>query len=112
MLSVQQKPMAIAKGSQAVIDCQIESIYYGAFKAIRDAHFGMQKNRITALIGPSGCGKSTVLRSINRMNDFVPGSAWKEKSFSAEETSTIARLIPLPCVATLAWFSSSRIPLP
>lgn len=73
MLSVQQKPMAVAKGSQSVIDCQIETIYYGTFKAIRDAHFGMPKNRITALIGPSGCGKSTVLRSINRMNDFVPG---------------------------------------
>ncbi len=32
------------------------------------------KNQITALIGPSGCGKSTVLRSLNRMNDLIPGA--------------------------------------
>jgi len=31
------------------------------------------KNQITAIIGPSGCGKTTLLRSINRMNDHIPG---------------------------------------
>jgi phosphate transport system ATP-binding protein len=51
----------------------MESIYYGAFKAIRDCQLGIQQGKITALIGPSGCGKSTVLRSINRMNDFIAG---------------------------------------
>ena len=34
----------------------------------------IEKNPITALIGPSGCGKSTFLRSINRMNDLIPGA--------------------------------------
>ena len=33
----------------------------------------MPRNRVIALIGPSGCGKSTFLRSINRLNDLIPG---------------------------------------
>ena len=37
-------------------------------------NFTVAKNEITALIGPSGCGKSTLLRSLNRMNDLIPGA--------------------------------------
>jgi len=56
-----------------VIDCQIQDLHYGTFKAVRDAHLPILKNSITAFIGPSGCGKSTVLRCLNRMNDLVRG---------------------------------------
>jgi phosphate transport system ATP-binding protein len=59
--------------AQPVIDCQIRSLYYGAFKAVRDTAIPIQRNSITAFIGPSGCGKSTVLRCLNRMNDLVRG---------------------------------------
>jgi len=48
------------------------SLYYGAFRAVKDVTLEIPSNRITALIGPSGCGKSTLLRSINRMNDLIP----------------------------------------
>jgi phosphate transport system ATP-binding protein len=48
--------------------------YYGNFKALTDINLDVQKNRVTALIGPSGCGKSTFLRSLNRMNDIIPGT--------------------------------------
>ncbi len=48
------------------------SVYYGAFRAVRDVNMDIHDNEITAMIGPSGCGKSTVLRSINRMNDLIP----------------------------------------
>ena len=34
----------------------------------------VHENRVTALIGPSGCGKSTFLRTMNRMNDTIPGA--------------------------------------
>ena len=50
------------------------SVRYGAFTAVRDVCFDVPRNAITALIGPSGCGKSTLLRTINRMNDLVPGA--------------------------------------
>ena len=46
------------------------SFYYGAFKAIDDVSFQLEKNKVTAFIGPSGCGKSTVLRIINRTNEI------------------------------------------
>ena len=47
--------------------------YYGSFKALRDIDIDIEANKVTALIGPSGCGKSTFLRSLNRMNDIIPG---------------------------------------
>ncbi len=47
-------------------------LYYGNFRAVKDVNLQVVPQKITAIIGPSGCGKSTVLRSFNRMNDFVP----------------------------------------
>jgi phosphate transport system ATP-binding protein len=48
--------------------------YYGSFRAVKGISIDVLPQRITALIGPSGCGKSTVLRTINRMNDLIPGT--------------------------------------
>ena len=50
------------------------SVYYGAYEAVRDTSMPIQEKQITAMIGPSGCGKSTILRSLNRMNDLIPGA--------------------------------------
>jgi phosphate transport system ATP-binding protein len=49
-------------------------IYYGSKLAVHDVSLNLQAQKITAFIGPSGCGKSSVLRSINRMNDLIPGA--------------------------------------
>jgi len=49
------------------------NLYYGDHLAVADAGFVALENRITAIIGPSGCGKSTLLRSLNRINDLIPG---------------------------------------
>lgn len=49
-------------------------IFYGEKRAVNGISMDIEKNSITALIGPSGCGKSTFLRSINRMNDLIPGA--------------------------------------
>ena len=45
---------------------------------IGDVSLSIPKGLITAFIGPSGCGKSTLLRSLNRMNDLVPGAVPSE----------------------------------
>jgi len=50
------------------------SVYYGKNLAVQSVNLPIYKNEITALIGPSGCGKSTILRSLNRMNDLIPGA--------------------------------------
>jgi len=49
------------------------SFWYGAKQALYDLDVVIQPRSITALIGPSGCGKSTFLRSINRLNELIPG---------------------------------------
>ena len=48
-------------------------LYYGDFKALKGINMEIKPNTITAFIGPSGCGKSTFLRTLNRMNDLIPG---------------------------------------
>ncbi len=65
---------SVAHDTKYAIETRDMHIYYGAFRAVKDVTFGIQRNKITALIGPSGCGKSTVLRSFNRMNDLIPGA--------------------------------------
>jgi phosphate transport system ATP-binding protein len=49
------------------------NVFYGEKQALFDVSLDVPENSVTALIGPSGCGKSTFLRSINRMNDTIPG---------------------------------------
>jgi phosphate transport system ATP-binding protein len=58
----------------AKIDVVNMNFFYGATRVLHGVTLGVQPNRVTALIGPSGCGKSTFLRSLNRMNDIVPGA--------------------------------------
>ena len=56
------------------IDVSHVSVFYGAHRVLDDITLQIHQNQVTALIGPSGCGKSTFLRSLNRMNDIVPGA--------------------------------------
>ena len=69
-----QRAQQLPKEPIPVIEFENVDIYYGAFRAVSDVTMVYGHNEITALIGPSGCGKSTVLRSLNRMNDLVPGA--------------------------------------
>jgi phosphate transport system ATP-binding protein len=57
-----------------LIDVRNLSFYYGAKRALENITVGLQPNVVTAFIGPSGCGKSTFLRTLNRMNDIIPGT--------------------------------------
>lgn len=56
------------------ISLQHVNIFYESFQAVTDVNLEIPARQVTAFIGPSGCGKSTVLRSINRMNELVPGA--------------------------------------
>ena len=48
-------------------------LWYSSTQALRDININIPEHAITALIGPSGCGKSTFLKTLNRMNDLIPG---------------------------------------
>ena len=56
-----------------VISVNDLNLWYGPTQALHHVTMDVRPNSITALIGPSGCGKSTFLKTLNRMNDLVPG---------------------------------------
>ncbi len=60
--------------STPIIDVKKLEFFYGDKRAVNGISMQIDKNTITALIGPSGCGKSTFLRTVNRMNDLIPGA--------------------------------------
>jgi phosphate transport system ATP-binding protein len=69
----QQTPTAVQAPPQLAIEADDFSFWYGGTRALNDITLQIPQKRVTAFIGPSGCGKSTFLRSINRMNDLIPG---------------------------------------
>ena len=68
----QRQPAAASQ--QLAIDVRKMSFFYGAKQALFDITAAFNTNLVTAFIGPSGCGKSTFLRTLNRMNDTIPGT--------------------------------------
>ena len=56
------------------IDVSHMNFYYGDKRALHDISVQLGANLVSAFIGPSGCGKSTFLRTLNRMNDIIPGT--------------------------------------
>jgi phosphate transport system ATP-binding protein len=58
----------------AKIDVRDTNFWYSAKQALYDVSIPLRERQVTALIGPSGCGKSTFLRTLNRMNDLIPGT--------------------------------------
>lgn len=61
------------KLSENILDIKKLNLWYGENHALKDVDMKIKRNAITAFIGPSGCGKSTFLKTLNRMNDLVPG---------------------------------------
>ena len=56
-----------------IMTAQGLNLWYGDHQALHDISMNIPEKSITALIGPSGCGKSTFLKTLNRMNDLIPG---------------------------------------
>jgi phosphate transport system ATP-binding protein len=71
--AVQSSPRDIGD-RPSKIDVNDLSFFYGQKAALQDISMAIQPNIVTAFIGPSGCGKSTILRTLNRMNDIIPGT--------------------------------------
>ena len=68
---------AASSETPAVVKIEADrlTVRYGATVALREVGLTIPAHRVTALIGPSGCGKTTFLRTLNRMNDIVPGTS-------------------------------------
>ena len=57
----------------AILKTEHLNLWYGDNHALKDVNLEMPEHQVTALIGPSGCGKSTFLKTLDRMNDLIPG---------------------------------------
>ena len=60
--------------TQHKIETKNLNFYYGSKPALKNINLVCADRRVTAIIGPSGCGKSTFIRTLNRMNDVIPGT--------------------------------------
>ena len=58
---------------KSIITVKDMCLWYGDHQALKNVNIEIPEKSITALIGPSGCGKSTFLKTLNRMNDLIPG---------------------------------------
>ncbi|HEX2220151.1 MAG TPA: phosphate ABC transporter ATP-binding protein PstB [Gemmatimonadales bacterium] len=66
--------LTTAERGAPAVEVKSFSFAYGERRVLRDLAFSIPRKAVTAIIGPSGCGKSTFLRSINRLNDLIPGT--------------------------------------
>jgi phosphate transport system ATP-binding protein len=74
-LAKQTRPSDPAASEPTVkIDVSHMNFFYGEKRALHDISMQLGANLVSAFIGPSGCGKSTFLRTLNRMNDIIPGT--------------------------------------
>ena len=90
------------------IDVEHFDFWYGKKQALYDITLSIAPRAVTALIGPSGCGKSTFLRSINRLNELIPGARHTgEIRLDGENIYADGRWTSSRCASASAWCSSA-----
>jgi phosphate transport system ATP-binding protein len=75
--SMPEQRAGVSRGNEtgrAKVSVRNLNFYYGRLQALHDISLDVRERIVMAFIGPSGCGKSTFLRTINRMNDVIPGT--------------------------------------
>ena len=73
-IEVSEKAREVKPEAGAKLDVRHVNFYYGSKQALSNVTLPIRERQVTALIGPSGCGKTTFLRTLNRMNDLIPGT--------------------------------------
>jgi phosphate transport system ATP-binding protein len=98
--------------SEYAIEIRDMSFYYGSFRAVKNVSMEIERQKITAIIGPSGCGKSTVLRSLNRMNDFIPGTRVEGEILFHQQNIYDPRIDPVEIRKTIGMVFQKPNPFP
>jgi phosphate transport system ATP-binding protein len=73
---VARPPTRVREQTETPVKIRVDHLnfYYGRAHVLHDISVELFANQVSAFIGPSGCGKSTFLRTLNRMNDIIPGA--------------------------------------
>jgi phosphate transport system ATP-binding protein len=73
---VSRPPTRVREQTETPVKIRVDHLnfYYGRAHVLHDISVELYANQVSAFIGPSGCGKSTFLRTLNRMNDIIPGT--------------------------------------
>lgn len=98
--------------SEYAIEIRDMSFFYGSFRAVKNVSMNIDPKKITAIIGPSGCGKSTVLRSLNRMNDFIPGTRVEGEILFHKQNIYDTRVDPVQIRKTIGMVFQKPNPFP
>ena len=101
-----------ATTTEYAIEIHDMSFYYSSFRAVKDVSMNIERQKITAIIGPSGCGKSTVLRSLNRMNDFIPGIRVEGEILFHQQNIYDPRIDPVQIRRTIGMVFQKPNPFP
>lgn len=88
------------------------NLWYGPTQALHHVTMSVPENSITALIGPSGCGKSTFLKTLDRMNDLIPGVKVEGQVLYKGQDIYAPAWTSASCAVRWAWCSKSQIPSP
>ena len=88
------------------------NLWYGPTQALHHVTISVPEHSITALIGPSGCGKSTFLKTLDRMNDLIPGVKVEGQVLYRDRIFTPPAWTSASCAVRWAWCSKSQIPSP
>ena len=75
------EPEGLKDRTETILTLDDVSVHFSGKAAVKNVSLDIPKNQVTAIIGPSGCGKTTLLRTLNRMNDDVPGCVNKGKIY-------------------------------
>ena len=71
--TLKKKEGALTMDENIILSAKGLDLWYGPTQALKGVSMDIPEKQVTALIGPSGCGKSTFLKTLDRMNDLVPG---------------------------------------
>ena len=71
---VRSQPLSELTTAVPKVSVRNLNFYYGRAQALHDISLDVPERFVMAFIGPSGCGKSTFIRTLNRMNDVIPGT--------------------------------------